>query len=293
MNNNTQLRDLAIQPNPKAILALYLPVIHYGYIRLIEQLQPAEVWLFDESVIGQFDWLKRKDLRRLHPNQATEALQAVFPDVKIRTIDADAQAEALQTQTLAEKLYFPDEDITRQFVEQNGFKPADFTFISAHLRYDKERSLSDEQPVGEDSAPAEASKIMSKLEAIAGHSADWWRQVAGAVVKNNEVILTAWNHHLPDEYQTAYEGDPRGNFKAGQHIEISTAQHAEASLVARAAKSGIELAGADVYVTTFPCPVCARLLSETGIKRVFFKDGYSKLAGAESLEAAGITVHKV
>ena len=62
-------------------------------------------------------------------------------------------------------------------------------------------------------------------------------------------------------------GDPRSNFDAGKNIELSKFIHAEASLIAQAAKQGAKLEGASIYVTTFPCPVCARLVATAGLRK--------------------------
>ena len=64
--------------------------------------------------------------------------------------------------------------------------------------------------------------------------------------------------------------------------------HAEAAVVAGAARDGISLAGADLYTTTFPCPACARLAAGAGFRRCFFAGGYSVLDGEEVLRAAGV-----
>ena len=49
----------------------------------------------------------------------------------------------------------------------------------------------------------------------------------------------------------------------------------------------------NLYLTTFTCPVCAKLVSETGIKAVYFADGYSMVEGLRVLEEAGVEVVKV
>jgi dCMP deaminase len=64
--------------------------------------------------------------------------------------------------------------------------------------------------------------------------------------------------------------------------------HAEASIIAAAARDGVSLRGADLYVTTFPCPSCARLIAQAGFARCFFAGPYSVLDGEEVLRAAGI-----
>ena len=70
--------------------------------------------------------------------------------------------------------------------------------------------------------------------------------------------------------------------------DLSTAIHAEASVVAKAARDGVPLDGADLYVTTFPCPACARLIAESGFRRCYFADPYSLLEGDTILRAAGV-----
>lgn len=85
-------------------------------------------------------------------------------------------------------------------------------------------------------------------------------------------------------------GDPRAIFNKGVHIELSSYLHAEAHVIAEAARRGIATEGADLYVTTFPCPVCAKLLAATGIARLYYRDGYSVLDGEEVLLGAGIEI---
>jgi dCMP deaminase len=83
------------------------------------------------------------------------------------------------------------------------------------------------------------------------------------------------------------DGDPRDNFSRGVRADLSTAAHAEASVIAGAARDGIRLAGADIYVTTFPCPACARLIAEAAFRRCYFTGPYSVLDGDKILRAAG------
>ena len=96
------------------------------------------------------------------------------------------------------------------------------------------------------------------------------------------------NRHLPTEYAPYVDGDPRNNFRRGVEVERTTAIHAEAAIVARAARDGFSLRGADLHVSTFPCPACARLVAEAGFARCFFAGGYSVLHGDDVMRAAGM-----
>ncbi len=75
--------------------------------------------------------------------------------------------------------------------------------------------------------------------------------------------------------------------------DLSTAIHAEAAIVAAAARDGVSLRGADLYVTTFPCPACARLIAEAGLRRCYFAGPYSVLDGEDVLRAAGVELYWV
>jgi dCMP deaminase len=105
-----------------------------------------------------------------------------------------------------------------------------------------------------------------------------------------DILGFAWNHHHPTEYSPYIDGDPRDGFSRGVRADLSTAIHAEASIVAEAARDGVSLCGADLYAMTFPCPACARLIAEAGFRRCFFAGSYSVLEGENILQAAGIEV---
>ena len=49
--------------------------------------------------------------------------------------------------------------------------------------------------------------------------------------------------------------------------------HAEANAIFNAARVGISLNGATIYVTKFPCIMCANAIIQVGIKRVYTLDG--------------------
>jgi dCMP deaminase len=124
----------------------------------------------------------------------------------------------------------------------------------------------------------------------AGRSSDWWRQVGAVAVRDGVVLDVTHNEHRPTEYSPYVNGDPRNDFRRGVHLELSTAIHAEALLVARAARQGRSLHGADLYVSTFPCPGCARLIAEAGFRRCLFAGPYAVLDGEQVLRAAGVVL---
>jgi dCMP deaminase len=129
---------------------------------------------------------------------------------------------------------------------------------------------------------------MARASELAGASSDWWRQVGAIAVRDGQIVGQAWNRHHPTEYAPYIDGDPRDSFSRGVRADLSTAMHAEAAVIAGAARTGTSLDGADLFVTTFPCPACARLIAEAGLRRCYFAGPYSVLDGEDVLRAAGV-----
>ncbi len=82
---------------------------------------------------------------------------------------------------------------------------------------------------------------------------------------------------MPSPHSPYINGDPRSNFNAGEMTHVSGAHHAEKRIIAHAARAGVSLLGAALYVATFPCAGCAMDIAEAGIWRVFYAEGYSNL----------------
>jgi len=118
---------------------------------------------------------------------------------------------------------------------------------------------------------------------------------ACVVVKNNEVLLVAHNRILPDEEFCEREGCMRkkGGIGGGRQLEHCSAVHAEANLIAQAARRGVSLKNAVLYITTFPCSMCARSIAVSGIKKIIYFDDYVYENGREILEKAGIELVKL
>lgn len=89
---------------------------------------------------------------------------------------------------------------------------------------------------------------------------------------------------------TAYNGPPRGVADSAARRERPAkylfASHAEANLVAFAAREGITTKGCTVFVTHHPCAACARSLIQAGVKRVVFGPGTTSMPAAEFEAAA-------
>lgn len=98
----------------------------------------------------------------------------------------------------------------------------------------------------------------------------------GCVLVKGDIVIEGWNETLPGEVycQSGKCIREMENLSGGHDIDKVCSIHAEASVVAQAAEKGISIFGADVYVTTFPCLICSRLLAKARIGRLFYMSSY-------------------
>ena len=90
---------------------------------------------------------------------------------------------------------------------------------------------------------------------------------------------------------TGYNGPPQGVVDAPERRERPTkylfASHAEANLIAFAARAGVRTEGCTVYVTHHPCAACARALIQAGVRCVIIGPGTTAMPD-EEFEAAAV-----
>ena len=272
---------------------LYLPVIHAGYEAFLQRHADAgEVLLLGPGFKTCFPSLA-KDIRGLDAGRAASYLRSAG---YLRTAAGGPRIAVVEPAGLAaavtgDVLVVPDEQVMRDLTARYRLDDGrTIVFDRTFLRWDRNWSTA-ERPVSADTRTTidELPRtLLGRAEEVAGRSSDWWRQVGAVAARDGVVQCYAWNRHHPTEYAPYLDGDPRDAFERGVRADLSTAIHAEAAVVAQAARDGIRLAGADLYVSTFPCPACARLIAETGFRRCFFARAYSVLDGEQVLRAAGV-----
>ena len=109
------------------------------------------------------------------------------------------------------------------------------------------------------------------------------RKKVGALIVKDQMIIS-----------DGYNGTPSGfsNDCEDQHGDTNWfVLHAEANAITKLAKNASGNAeGSTLCVTLSPCTECSKLIIQTGIKRVFYKDEYRDINGLAILKEAGIQV---
>ncbi len=103
------------------------------------------------------------------------------------------------------------------------------------------------------------------------------RAIGAVIVRDKRVITTGYNG-APAGMKTCKE---RGEclrrklgIPSGTRAEICYAIHAEQNAIIQAAKLGVSIQDATLYCTHQPCSVCAKIIVNSGIRRVVYREGY-------------------
>ena len=269
----------------KAIVA-YVPALHAGYISFFEKHRASDFFILGTSLISLTPRMER-DIRALSPEQVLSALEGldIFRSVTI------LEKQSVKLLARYKHITLPDEDVSRNFAKA-CLRGRKVSFEKVFLRWDKLISTTEFEVPADRTISTKSSdlKLLKEASGEAPRSPDWWRQIGAVLVKGKKIQLRAYNRHFPSNATSAIMGDPRSNFDYGEQPEIYLSIHAEADIIAQAAKAGISLKNSELFTTTFPCPNCARLLVRAGVKRLYYALGYSKLDAEQILKAAGVEI---
>lgn len=270
---------------------LYMPALHLGYLNYLSRRPEYAVGILSAELIHEIPRMER-DIRMIEPEIMTGVVRHLYPDRRIELLGKKS-VELFASET--ETIIMPDEDVSHTFAS-NYLDGRNVQFERTFLRWDRSILSILSSPENTQTCTVEEldREFMHAAELEAEDSPDWWRQVGAVVALEGELLFHGHNHPYPTEHGTLETfGDPRSNFDFGQNIEMQKNIHAEAALIAKAARLGVSLEGSDLYVTTFPCPVCAKLVAEAGFSRVFYKTGYSLLDAEDIFRAKKIEIIQV
>ena len=129
-------------------------------------------------------------------------------------------------------------------------------------------------------------------------------QVGAVIVKDDSVISygyngmpAGWENNCEDkiycddgDLQFEEELDTWKRYKLKTKPEVL---HAESNAVAKLAKSTNSGVGATMFITHAPCLDCAKLIYQSGISSVLYRNAYRDISGVLFLEKSGVIVEHV
>ena len=282
--------------NPKSekkeYLAAFIPVIHRGYLNYLKKFKNIDtLYIFDTDLINSEKYL-RKDIRTLRPIEVKKMISSmnIFKNVEILNINGLKLLDKPQN-----KFIFPDEDVSHQ-ITKRYLNQAEYEYFPIFLRWDRRNinRVNKYSKYIKTTKQKDVVEIMLKALKIANSSSDIWRRVGAVLIdKKGHIACSSENRSEPSQFTPWIEGDTRIVSSAGADIEMNIFMHAEARLIAKAAKEGLSLKGFTLFVTTFPCPACSMLVAESGIRKMYFKDGYALLNGEEVLKQNKVELVRV
>jgi dCMP deaminase len=117
-------------------------------------------------------------------------------------------------------------------------------------------------------------------------------QVGAVVVKDNQILATGYNG-MPSGWENNCEfeyTDPQT--KQTSLVTKPEVLHAETNAIAKVAQSTESSHGSTLFCTHAPCIDCAKLIYQSGINTVYYRDQYRSDAGLKFLELSGVNVHQ-
>lgn len=100
-------------------------------------------------------------------------------------------------------------------------------------------------------------------------------KVGAIIVKDKNIISFGYN------------GTPTGMDNKCEDCQNRTEDHvihAEMNAILKAAKEGHSVEGSTLYLTLSPCKECAKLILQSGIKKVVYLDEYRDVSGIKILK---------
>ena len=120
-----------------------------------------------------------------------------------------------------------------------------------------------------------------RMAAIWAENSYCKRRKVGALIVKDKMIIS-----------DGYNGTPSGfeNVCEDNNVTKPYVLHAEANAITKLARSSNNSEGSTLYVTASPCIECAKLIIQSGIKRVVYAEKYRLDDGIKLMQRAGIKV---
>jgi dCMP deaminase len=142
--------------------------------------------------------------------------------------------------------------------------------------------------VPDDARPSWGDYFMDIAILVAKRSTCLRRSVGAIIVKDKRVLSTGYNGAPSGVRHCAEVGCLRENLniESGKMHELCRGIHAEQNAIIQAAYHGVSLKGASLFCTNLPCSICAKMIINAGIKKIYYHSGYADELSEDMLQEA-------
>jgi len=142
------------------------------------------------------------------------------------------------------------------------------------------------------SRPSWETYFMDIAELVAKRSTCLRRAVGCVVVKDKRILSTGYNGAPTGIKHCIDIGCLREelNIASGERHELCRGIHAEQNGIIQAALHGVSIKGATLFCTNQPCLICAKMIINAGIIKIYYRDGYADSMAQEMFKEAGVKV---
>jgi len=146
-----------------------------------------------------------------------------------------------------------------------------------------------------DSRPSWGTYFMNITNLVAERSTCTRRAVGAVLVKEKRILSTGYNGAPSGLKHCREVGCLREQLgvESGKMHELCRGIHAEQNAIIQAAYHGVSVKGAAIYCTNQPCSICARMIINAGIQKIYYQSGYADSLALELLGEAGIELKQI
>ena len=124
--------------------------------------------------------------------------------------------------------------------------------------------------------------FMNIARVVASRSTCGRKNVGAVIVRDKNILSTGYNGSI----RGLPHCDEIGHDMVGGHCVRTV--HAEANAIVQAARHGVRIEGAVIYVTASPCWECFKLIANAGIRRIYYGEFYREPRIFDTAERLGI-----
>jgi len=132
--------------------------------------------------------------------------------------------------------------------------------------------------------------FMKIAHLVAERSTCLRRKVGCIAVRDKRILATGYNGAPSGMAHCLEVGCLREEMgiPSGERHEICRGLHAEQNVIIQAAIHGISIAGSEIYCTTQPCLICAKMLINCQVTAIHFAEAYPDELSQSMLREAGV-----